>query len=183
MGSSLPFHEPVKPFIGVITGHPDLMKELRPHLKRKWGEIDVESSLFPLPRETPHDEDLGPDLYRKLFSFRTLMAPDRLVDAKTWAVSVESRSAWKRLTPATRPLDIDPGYLTLSKIVLASAFDRSHRIALGNGVHAEVLMHWGSRVYTPREWTTPDFRTRPVARFFCQARERLKDQISRKEPR
>ncbi|MFN3467301.1 MAG: DUF4416 family protein, partial [Candidatus Brocadiales bacterium] len=41
-----------------------------------------------------------------------------------------------------RPVNIDPGYLTSSKLVLASTNDYSHRIYLKKGIYAEVTLRY-----------------------------------------
>ena len=44
-----------------------------------------------------------------------------------------------------RPLNLDPGYLTLGKLVLASTKDFAHRIYLGRGIYAEVTLYYRHR--------------------------------------
>ena len=49
-----------------------------------------------------------------------------------------------------RPLNLDPGYLTLGKLVLASTKDFAHRIYLGRGIYAEMTLF-----YRHHRWQAP----------------------------
>jgi hypothetical protein len=73
-----------------------------------------------------------------------------------------------------RPLNLDPGYITLAKLVLASTKDHAHRIYLGAGMFAEVTLYFKGGQWLPREWTFPDYRRSDYQRFFLQVRERLR---------
>jgi hypothetical protein len=42
--------------------------------------------------------------------------------------------------PEPRPLNLDPGYLTEAKLVLATTKDRNHRLYLDRGIFAEVTL-------------------------------------------
>ena len=72
-----------------------------------------------------------------------------------------------------RPLNLDPGYITPAKLVLASTKDHAHRIYLRDGIFAEVTLVYRQRKWQPLEWTYPDYRRDDYQRFFTQCREWL----------
>jgi DMSO/TMAO reductase YedYZ molybdopterin-dependent catalytic subunit len=78
-------------------------------------------------------------------------------------------------------INLDPGYVTEAKIVLASTKDYSHRVYLGSGIYAEVTLHYAARVKTflSFEHTYPDFRTKESLDMFNRAREILRTTLHR----
>lgn len=162
--------EPVKLFAAILTVSPSLVDELRPKLEKKWGKVHSESALLPVEIRL-----------RKFFVFRKLVEPEALVEAKRWTQSLEEDAAREGKFDVERPLDLDPGYFTLGKVVRASSKDLSHRIAVGRGVFAEVLYRFRSSVYAAMEWTPAEYRTREYVDFFLQARRALADQVANKE--
>jgi len=71
----------------------------------------------------------------------------------------------------TRPLNLDPGYLTEAKLVLASTKDHAHRIYLGRGIYAEVTLHYQNGRWQSHDWTYPDFQRPDYHLFFSQCRD------------
>ena len=74
----------------------------------------------------------------------------------------------------SRPLNLDPGYITLAKLVLASTKDHSHRIYLGQGIYAEITLDLSRGGWQPSEWTYPDYRRADFHQFFVHCRDYLK---------
>jgi hypothetical protein len=72
-----------------------------------------------------------------------------------------------------RPLNLDPGYITPAKLLLASTKDHAHRIYLAEGIYAEITLMFRQRRWQPTEWTYPDYRRDDYQEFFSQCREWL----------
>jgi hypothetical protein len=74
-----------------------------------------------------------------------------------------------------RQVNIDPGYVSLAKVVLASTKDFSHRIYVGNGIYEEVTLHYqrASDRFEPWPWTYPDYCTAEANDFFMNVRRDL----------
>ena len=73
-------------------------------------------------------------------------------------------------TAEPRPLNLDPGYLSLAKLVLASTKDHSHRIYLGQGIYAEITLYYSQQRWQARPWTFADYRRDDYQQFFFQGR-------------
>ncbi len=76
--------------------------------------------------------------------------------------------------PEPRPLNLDPGYIELGKLVLASTKDFAHRIYLGRGIFAEVTLQYKHHLWRHHEYTFADYRREDYQRFFSECREWLK---------
>ena len=69
-----------------------------------------------------------------------------------------------------RPINLDPGYLASSKLVLASTKDYSHRTYLKKGIYAEVTLKYAKGAFEPLPWTFPDYRSKGYIDFFTETR-------------
>ncbi|HEY2148030.1 MAG TPA: DUF4416 family protein, partial [Pirellulales bacterium] len=72
------------------------------------------------------------------------------------------------------PLNLDPGYLTLAKLVLASTKDHAHLLYLGHGIYAEVTLYFKDGRWQHRDWTFPDYRRPDYQEFFTAARQLIR---------
>jgi len=75
-------------------------------------------------------------------------------------------------------VNLDPGYLTLSKLVLATTKDYSHRLYIGGGMYAEVTLHFENGDWRAWPWTYPDFAAGTYHSFFRQVRESYRQELS-----
>ncbi len=99
--------------------------------------------------------------------------PDRLSIVKIRANALEKKWA-KRLKISPRPVNIDPGYLTASKLVLASTKNYYHRIYLGRGIYAELTLYFRAKQYRALPWTYPDYADENFRRWLSGVRNSIK---------
>ena len=66
-------------------------------------------------------------------------------------------------------MNLDPGYITPAKLVLASTKDHAHRLYLADGIYAEVTLAFRGKQWQPLEWTYPDYRRADFQEFFTAA--------------
>lgn len=171
---------PVKLFTGVLTGYPETVPELKSELESRFGEIDRDSQLFPFEYTDYYAEEMGKGLEKKFFSFRALISPDELAEIKLKTNELEEKFA-NRLDPEVdRPVNIDPGYVGLSKMVLATTKNYSHRVYLQRGIYAEVTLRYEDGRYRPQPWTYPDYRSEEYLEFFDNIRESYSRQLGEK---
>ncbi len=79
-----------------------------------------------------------------------------------------------------RRINLDPGYLTLAKIVLVSTKNYSHRIYLKKGIYGEVTLIYYKEygTFKPNLYTYRDYQDKAHIDVFMQARELLKKILS-----
>ena len=75
-----------------------------------------------------------------------------------------------------RPVNIDPGYITEAKLVLATTKDRDHRLYLADGIFGEVTLHFQRQQWQASRWTYPDYQTAEYHHFFSDCRKFLREQ-------
>lgn len=164
---------PVKLFVGMLASRPQWFDEAEGLLVKRYGPVDVTSKVMPFAYTDYYREEMGAEVKRKFVSFERLIRPDDIIDIKHATNAIEEDFARAAKGGPGRPVNLDPGYLELSKVVLATTKDYSHRIYLGRGIYAEVTLRYQHGRYEPWEWTYPDYRTPEYGRFFLEVRERL----------
>jgi hypothetical protein len=113
---------------------------------------------------------MGPNLLRKFVGFEKLIRPKELASAKLFTNDLEEKIS-ERFGSERRVINLDPGYITLAKLVLASTKDYSHRIYLGDGIFAEVTLYYSNKRFHAWPWTYPDYKTSDYCRFFERMRK------------
>ncbi len=164
---------PVKLFTAVFTNKMDLFEKVKEILEEKFGKIDFESQNFDFDNTTYYEEEMGKNLKKKFYFFKDLIMPDEIVKVKTKTMEIEEEFKEE----GKRKVNIDPGYVDLSKIVLSSKKDYSHRIYLGKGIFAEVTLYFKKGNFHTFHYTYPDYRQEDYIETFLKAREILKEQI------
>jgi hypothetical protein len=164
---SLTTQAPVKLISGIIFKDEGSLREAEMILRSHLGEIDFESDLLPFAYTDYYEKEFGGGLLRKFISFRKLIAGERLASIKILTNKIENRLAKNGL----RLVNLDPGYLTLAKLVLASTKDYSHRIYLGKGIFAEITLVYQGNNFQPQSWTYPDYRSAEYKKIFLKIRQ------------
>ena len=171
--------ERAKLVVGMLAASEHAFELARQALCGCYGPVDLESPIIPFTFTTYYDEQMGPNLLRKFLAFERLIDPAILADVKVRTNRLEGELAAWISTAVPRPLNLDPGYVTPAKLVLASTKDFSHRIYLRDGIYAEVTLHYEKGgTFRSWPWTFPDYKTSPEYHaFLAQARIRCLDQL------
>ncbi len=167
---------PTKLFIGLLSPERALLSECASLLASEYGTTDMESDAAPWNITDYYQDEMGSPLYRKFIFFDALMEPDRLPSVKLFSIGIEER--FSRLVEGSlkRRVNIDPGYVTEAKVVLATTKDFSHRIYIGSGIYAEVTLRFNGREqsFAALEHTYYDYRTPDYITLFNKARVALR---------
>jgi len=164
--------------VGMLSGDEDLLREAARRLSRVLGTIELTSVCWPFEGTDYYRDELGERILRQFVAFDELVSVERLPEIKRLTNELETRLGEDLALPETaRPVNLDPGYLTLSKLVLATTKDYSHRLYLGQGIYGEVTLHYESGAWKPWPWTYPDYAAPTYHGWFTQVRGRLKEQI------
>lgn len=164
---------PVKLFVGALTSLPALVTQVEDRLSVEFGPMDLQSGPYPFSDTHYYDLEMGTPIERYFFGFSGLNSPEALAAIKIKTNSIEELFAAENQQVA-RPVNLDPGYLELAKVVLASTKNFYHRILLSDGIYAEVTLHYENGAWQPLPWTFPDFRSGRYNDFFTRLREKYR---------
>jgi hypothetical protein len=143
----------------------------RERLERMFGPVGLASDAFAFNQTSYYEATMGPDLKKQFFAFRDLVAPDSLPAIKLHTNALERELADQAVCTEPRPLNLDPGHLSLGKFLLATTKDQSHRVYLRDGIFAEVTLRYQAGAYEPWSWTYADYRQECVRAFLQEARD------------
>jgi hypothetical protein len=175
MGSIHAFN-PVKLFAGILVASEDLIPGVESQLCSRYGDLDHRSPILPFTFTDYYQKETGDHILRVFFSFETLIDAARLPEIKNETNVVEEQFA--AASPfVKRPVNLDPGYLENSKIVLASTKNFYHRTYLNSGIFAEVTMHFRAGGFQFFPWTYPDYQSPEYQRFFLEVRGLYRKQL------
>lgn len=135
--------------------------------------MDKESEVMDFTFTGYYDKEMGAGIKRQFVSFTRLILPEQLPVIKLLTNKIEQDLALK----GKRRVNIDPGYLSLAKVVLATTKDYSHRFYLGQGIYGEVTLTYARGKFSSFPWTYPDYQTQSYQQFFGEIREIYKKQL------
>ncbi len=140
-----------------------------------WGPVALESPTFDFIETDYYEATMGAGLRKNFLAFAEPFDPGRLADVKRQTNDWEEQyAALGGEESISRPLNLDPGYVTLGKVVLASTKDHAHRIYLAEGIYAEVTLSYQHKQWQSGKWTFADYRRADYHRFFSACREYLR---------
>jgi hypothetical protein len=76
-----------------------------------------------------------------------------------------------------RRINIDPGYIRLEHVILATTKGYAHRPYLRGGIYADLTLIYRNKSFQPLEWTYPDYRQEEVIALFNQFRKRYLEDL------
>ena len=144
-------------------------------LQEAFSTIDLRSEQIPFDQTPYYQREMGDDLLRKWVSFTALVRQDAIAEAKLTTNRLEERLA---RPDGARTVNLDPGYLVPSRLVLATTKDYAHRVYVGEGIYAEVTLVYRAGGFQPLEWTYPDYRGHIALDFFKCVRAAYMAQLS-----
>jgi hypothetical protein len=165
--------QPVKLIASLLTGDPSLLAGVKEALSEAFGPIDFESELLPFDHTDYYAPEFGPDLQRQIVTFAGLVDPGDLPAIKRKTNEMELSDA----PSDNRRVNIDPGYVSLGKMVLASTKNHAHRLYLGEGIYGEGTLTYQQGRFRAWPWTYPDYASDRYCALFDQIRERYKAQL------
>lgn len=164
-----------KPVVAVMAQSVELIDEALGSLEGELGAIDLLGETYRFDHSRYYQAEMGDELLKRFASFSRLAESGFLVRLKRRTAACERIY---RSDAGARRVNIDPGYWSDAKLVLASTKNYSHRICIGRRVFAEVTLRFSRGVLTPLEWTYPDYRTAEALKFFARVRRRYFQQLA-----
>ena len=138
-----------------------------------YGPVDWVSPELFFDRTRYYAREMGWPLYRRFISFEKLAYPDRLVEIKVKTNEIEG----KYLREGNRRVNIDPGYISAERLVLATGKNYIHRIYLSKGIYADLTLVFKKESFRPVAWTYPDYAELEVIGYLNGVRKKYMGQL------
>lgn len=174
MGQTRHLTKNVKLITGLILSDISILPKVKDRLERAFKNgVDFESSHLDFNHTNYYAEEMGGPLKRVFLSY------ERPIDLKAIHMTkVKTNAIEKAFSKGgKRPVNVDPGYLDLSKVTLFSTKDYSHRVYLADGIFAEVTLFFKDKTFNAWPWTYPDYKSGEYISVFNAIREIYKNQL------
>jgi hypothetical protein len=163
--------DPVLLVTAVFSRHAEASTWAQQHLEGLYGPVAMTSPEFAFNQTTYYEPTMGAGLRKRFLAFRELIAAPDLPDIKRKTIELEQRCSASGLYPEPRPLNLDPGILSLGKFQLATTKDQAHRVYLRDGIFVEVTLRFQAGAFEVWPWTYADYRQECVRDFLKEARD------------
>ena len=176
---------PVLAILAAFSRYDAALDWARGTAESSFGPIVLASPRFEFTETRYYEPTMGTGIRKCFWVFERLIDPAELVDWKLqtnrWEADytqLQQQAAPLQSLPEPRPLNLDPGYITPAKLVLASTKDHAHRLYLSRGIFAETTLFYKDRHWQHRDWTFPDYRRADYQAFFEEARAYLRSRTT-----
>ena len=159
--------------IAACSRHEEALQWARERANREFGVTCFISPAFEFTETDYYTATMGADLKKQFIAFEKFIDPSELSEVKRTTNEWEAEYTALGQHAEPRPLNLDPGYITPAKLVLASTKDHAHRIYLQGGIYAEVTLSFRAGRWQSHEWTYPDYRRDDYHQFFTQCRQHI----------
>jgi len=166
--------QPAKLVIGVFTNDKRLLVPVMEALVKQFGDIDLLSPWIAFDYTRYYEQEMGPDLVRRMMTFKPLIDQDALSLIKVATNAIEAECTIN----TRRNVNIDPGYMLRERFVLATGKNFTHRVYIGNHIYADLTLLYQKGAFQSLPWTYPDYKAPQVQSFLYQVRNKyIKDII------
>ena len=173
--------QPVKFIVGILAIGEDVLADGREVISRQLGSIDSLSEVWPFTSTSYYAKEMSDNLLRQFVSLAELGDPADITESKLACNCAELADAEGRGRGQRRAINLDPGYISPAKLVLASTKDYSHRIYLSRGIYAETTLQYESGSWRSFPWSFPDYAEPRYHQFFSDVRNHLLEALHRRE--
>jgi len=169
--------QPAKYFVALLSADVDLLAEVERELVPALSDIDGCSETAPWTASRFYEKEMGSGLLRRFLSFSKLASPKELAAAKLKTQAIEAR--YRVSASAGRRVNLDPGYIDIHKVVLASTKNAGQRLYLGSGIYGEATLLYSDGDFHGLPYTYPDYLWPEARKFFTNLRAVYLNQLRR----
>ncbi len=144
---------PVKLFFAILFSDEEKLFEAIKFISEKNGEIDFKSMPLDFDETDYYKQEMGENIKRIFISIKKLIKPDEIVDIKKQSTELENILS----VDGKRKVNIDPGYMDFSKLVLATYKGGGCKIYIRDGVWIDIMLRYEKGSFQSFPWTFPDF--------------------------
>ncbi len=167
--------EPGKLFLSILSSRwESFWPGLKADLEQHFGKTDYMSDPISFTETSYYDRELDTPIFRRILTFEPLFKLDSLVSVKLATNTLENRFKRER----KRIFNLDPGLITLERLVLATGKNFTHRIYLAQGIWADLTLIFTKGDWKDLEWTFPDYSSEKIKEHLRIIRKRYHRQLS-----
>ena len=163
--------KPVKFFASIIFKDNRGLQSAEREIRQAVGDIQERTVPVPFYFTDYYEKEMGSGLMRLFLLLEPFSPREGLPAVKLKTNEIEA----SLLSEGKRTVNIDPGYISLENVVLATTKGYAHRIYIGNGIYADLTLTYHNGTYRPLEWTYPDYGSVETISLLNKWRGNLKE--------
>jgi len=167
----------VKLFVGILAANDKCLQAAIEALTSEFGKTDLVGDVWPFTQTNYYNKETGEHILRQFVSIESLIDPGTLAKVKHRTNKLEQKLSEKLKLSVPRPVNLDPGMIEPSKLILATTKNYSHRIYIGQKMYAEVTLIYHKGTWQPFDYTYADYRQECYLDFFSKVRAKLCEQL------
>jgi len=167
-------HLAVKFFVGITFTPSTNLDKIHSQLESLFSTIELRSFIYNFSGFTDYYQaEMGDDLKKQFIVFSRLQRPDILPEIKLETNKIED----EHIPNKNRVVNLDPGYVSEAKVVLATTKNYDHRLYLGRGIFGDLHLRFTDKSFRSQPWTYPDYHQKEIISFFNNVRMRYFEQL------
>jgi Domain of unknown function (DUF4416) len=167
--------KPAKYFVALLSSSPELITAVETDLAAILGAIDGRSDIIPWTVSPFYEKEMGAGLLRRFLSFLPPASPENLATVKLQTQQIEEN--YRERGAGGRRVNLDPGYLDVYKVVLASTKNACQRVALHSGIYGEATLFYYNGRFHGLDYTYRDYLWPETLAFLTTLREGYLEQL------
>jgi hypothetical protein len=161
---------PVRFFASIMFNDSGILSQLETQLVDIMGPVVKRTGVVDFSQSDYYGPEMGKDLKRYFLLFEPLVGREQLAGRKLATNRLEQLHG----RDGRRTVNIDPGYIALEQLVLATTKGFAHRIYVGDGIYADLTLVFENGTYRGLPWTYPDYGSNELIPVWNGWRERYK---------
>ncbi len=172
----------VKLIIGVLSKDAESFHAVRETLRKEFGEEELVLEPFDFKFTNYYINEIGEAPKRAFLSYETLIDRERIPEIKLWTNDLELQIAEQNGTPGLRPVNLDPGYMTMGQFFLATTKDQRQRVYVRDGIFVEPTLYFQDGHFHHFDWTYRDYQSETYIKYLEEVRRKLAYQNATGKP-
>lgn len=157
---------PGRLIVSIIYSSMDALADCVSALEKKFGRVQFETLDINCEQAKNYTEEMGDTLARRFYSFERMVPRDSLAQIKSICHKIEPSFSDTIRGYHFRTVNIDPGILSQTALVMSSHREKGHRIYIKDGVYGEVTLIHAHGGFCRLPWTKSDFCDDEAINFF-----------------
>lgn len=164
----------VQYFASILFSDEEVLVSSLDDLTGTVGKIIDRTEITTFDQTSYYRKEMGERIMRIFVLFSPLKARDMLPYIKGETNAIEDRY----LSNGKRVINIDPGYISLENMILATTKGYAHRIYLTKGIYGDLTLMYSDGSFRSLPWTYPDYAGQTITGVLNNWRERYKKELA-----
>lgn len=164
-------------FTAILASGAPVFADVHSYLTQKYGTPIHQLDPVQFKQTDYYASEMGSNLVKGFIAFHPPFHQDQLPVRKRETRGLEWKSGYRDSSGFHRTVNIDPGYVSLYHVALATSKNFSHRLCLSEGIYGEVTLLYRVSGWEMLPWTYPDYTLPGVLSFLSECRASLRRYI------